>query len=601
MRDAVRHRGPDDEGEWVDLSAGVALGHRRLSIVDLSAAGHQPMMSPSGRFVLVFNGEIYNHLELRESLADSWRGHSDTETLLAGIESWGLEATLRRVVGMFALAVWDRSTRSLSLARDRMGEKPLYYGRQGRSFLFGSELKALREHPEFRGEIDRAALAAYVRSGYVRAPRSIYAGISKLPPGTILTIKDRNADAVSPTPVKYWDLAAVIAARAEQPFKGTADAAVAELESRMLASVKGQQLADVPLGAFLSGGVDSSTVVALMQATASRPVKTFSIGFEERAYNEATHARAVANHLRTEHTELYVSADDALNVIPDLPTIYDEPFADPSQIPTVLLSRLTREHVTVALSGDGGDELFCGYLRYPNTARTWARIDRIPRPARAVLGRVAPSRVAKEAFSAARDVDAFYEFTNAQWKGHPQLVSSQPPPPTIAAPPAIISDARERMMYSDACDYLPDDILVKVDRAAMASSLETRVPLLDHRIVEFAWQLPLDMKFREGVGKWPVKEILHRYVPREIVDRPKMGFGVPIEHWLRGPLRGWAQDLLSATRLKSDGFFDPAAVAAEWSMHSSGRRDRHYGLWTVLMFQAWLASQQRSTSTAVLP
>jgi len=599
MRDAVSHRGPDDEGEWVDLSAGVALGHRRLSIVDLSAAGHQPMMSASGRFVLAFNGEIYNHLELRGSLADSWRGHSDTETLLAGIESWGLEATLRKAIGMFALAVWDRSTRTLSLARDRMGEKPLYYGRQGRSFLFGSELKALREHPEFRAEIDRVALAGYVRSGYVHAPRSIYEGVAKLPPGTILTIKDRNADAESPTPVKYWDLASVVAARAERPFKGTARDAAAELESLMLSSVKGQQLADVPLGAFLSGGVDSSTVVALMQATASRPVKTFSIGFKEQTHDESMHARAVANHLRTEHTELYVSADDALKVIPDLPTIYDEPFADPSQIPTVLLSRLTREHVKVALSGDGGDELFCGYLRYPNVARTWARIDKIPRSARAVLARVAPSPVAREAFSAARDVDAFYGFTNAQWKGHSKLVANQRPQRAVAVPPAIVADARERMMYSDACDYLPDDILVKVDRAAMAASLETRVPLLDHRVVEFAWQLPLDMKLRDGVGKWPLKEILYRYVPREIVDRPKMGFGVPIEHWLRGPLRGWAQDLLSATRLKSEGFFDAAAVAAEWSMHSSGRRDRHYGLWTVLMFQAWLASQQRATSAAV--
>jgi asparagine synthase (glutamine-hydrolysing) len=592
MTGAIRHRGPDDVGTWIDAETGFALGHRRLAVLDLSAAGHQPMLSPSGRFVIAYNGEIYNHLDLRRMLRrNHWQGSSDTETLVAAIEELGLERTLRAAVGMFAVALWDREGRTLSLARDRLGEKPLYYGWQGRTFLFGSELKALRRHPEFRGEIDRAALADYVRNGYVPGPKSIFAGIGKLPPGCVATIRadGQSSDVAAPSP--YWRLENVIADSVGWRFKGSDEDAVAELEQLLLDAIKGQQLADVPLGAFLSGGVDSSVVAALMCATSTAPVKTFSIGFEEQAYDEAPHARAVAQHLETDHTELYVSARSAMDVIPELPAVYDEPFADPSQIPTVLVARLARRHVTVALSGDGGDELFCGYSRYENATATWRRLSAVPLPLRTAIRPL--TRGALRAGIATRDVDSFYQFTNTQWKSHPRLVvGSGMLPSRREYPPAPLDDPRERMMYTDIGSYLPDDILVKVDRAAMAVSLETRVPLLDHRVVEFAWRLPIELKTRGGVGKWPLKQILYKRVPRELVERPKMGFGVPLESWLRGPLREWADDLLTEKRIAAEGFFDAKAIRREWALHLSGRKDRHYGLWTMLMFQSWLASQR---------
>lgn len=588
MTRAIRHRGPDAAGVWLDADVGVALGHQRLAIVDLTRAGHQPMVSASGRYVIAFNGEIYNHLEIRQRLGQQvWRGHSDTETLLAGIQHWGLEASLRRAVGMFAIALWDREEKCLSLARDRMGEKPLYYGWQSKSFVFGSELKALREHPDFRNTIDRTALALYVRSGYVPTPHSIFSGISKLVPGTILQIRANQFVGHLPEPQAYWRLDDAIR-KDDQRFTGRPEEAVDTLESHLHAAIKQQQVADVPLGAFLSGGIDSSTVVALMQAHSSTPVRTFSIGFDEAGYNEAHHARMVAEHLRTEHTELYVTAQDAMNVIPDLPQIYDEPFADVSQIPTVLVSRLARQHVTVALSGDGGDELFCGYGRYKVYVHTWDRLSRIPFALRQIVQKVLPQGPVAEGLRTA-SLDAFYQFMNSQWKGFPGLVLGTEPKTYPTSILALLNEPSERMMYADALNYLPDDILVKVDRASMAASLETRIPLLDHRIVEFAWSLPHAIKFRNGVGKWPLKQLLYKYVPQSMVERQKMGFGVPLEHWLRGPLRDWAEDLLSEDRLRSEGFFDPAPVRAEWRRHLSKKQDRHYGLWTILMFQAWSA------------
>ena len=592
MVEALRHRGPDDSGEWVDGKAGVALGHRRLSIIDLSIAGHQPMASSSGRFLIAFNGEIYNHLELRKKIgAWPWRGHSDTETLLAAIQEWGLDRALQESSGMFALAVWDRSSGTLSLARDRMGEKPLYYGWQGRSFVFASELKALRLHPDFVGDIDRVALSQYVRRGYVPTPRSMFAGIKKLVPGSILQIEANSRSGDLPSPRPYWSLDEIIEHRREQQFKGGADEAVVQFEALLSAAIKQQQIADVPLGAFLSGGIDSSTVVALMQAMAGRPVKTYTIGFKEESYDEAAHARAVAHHLQTEHTELYVTPEDAMEVIPSLPRIYDEPFADISQIPTILVSRLARRDVTVALSGDGGDELFCGYGHYQQTVKSWARLSRIPLPVRSALQQILPNGALAEGI-ASKNIGGFFQFMNSQWKGFPNLVRGDGHTSLPDSAPEVLLDAKERMMYADGLNYLPDDILVKVDRAAMSTSLETRVPMLDHRVVEFAWRLPIEYKFRDGITKWPLKQVLYQYVPEKLVNRPKMGFGVPLEHWLRGPLKEWAEDLLAEDRLKSEGFFDPAAIRAEWVTHLSGKKNRHYGLWTILMFQSWYDAQR---------
>lgn len=587
MSNALRHRGPDDSGYWLDPDAGVGLGHRRLSVIDLTETGHQPMASDDGRYRLVFNGEIYNHLELREVLgARSWRGHSDTETLLAAIQHWGLPGALQRSIGMFAIALWDREQRCLHLARDRIGEKPLFYGWQGRSLLFASELKALCEHPSFNAKVDRLSLAQYARNGYVSTPRSIFSGIQKLAPGAIITFKNDGVPDELPMPRPYWRLDEVIAERTRRPFEGTPDEAVRELESLLTSAIRLQRISDVPLGAFLSGGIDSSTVVAVMQSVSAQPVKTYTIGFEDDGYNEAHHARAVAKHLQTDHTEYHVSGSDALKIIPRLPDIYDEPFADFSQIPTILVSQMARREVTVALSGDGGDELFCGYGRYPQAAGTWARLSRIPYPLRAMMERMLPLGRLRDGI-AARNLDAFYQFLNAQWKGFPRIVvgvESRIPRLDI---PSALDDDLERMMYCDTIQYLPDDILVKVDRASMSVSLETRMPFLDHHIVEFAWSLPIGLKRRDGVAKWPLKQLLYKHVPEPLVNRPKMGFGVPLHVWLRGPLRDWAENLLSTQRLKSDGYFDPAAVRAEWELHLSGKKDRHFGLWTILMFQAW--------------
>jgi len=633
MADTLIHRGPDDAAVWADAAAGIALAHRRLAILDLSPAGHQPMVSACGRYVVAFNGEIYNHLELRSELEKvgaggtagfAWRGHSDTETLLAAIETWGLLSTLEKSVGMFALALWDRQTHTLTLARDRLGEKPLYYGWQGGAFLFGSELKALRAHPAFAGEIDRDALALYMRHNAVPAPHSIYRDIRKLPPGTTLTLDvTAQRQRAWPAPLAYWSARRAAQAGLADAFAGSEVEAVNVLEQHLKRAVAGQMLADVPLGAFLSGGIDSSLVVALMQAQSSRPVKTFTIGFHEADYNEAAHAAAVARHLGTEHTELYVTPQQALDVIPRLPTLYDEPFADSSQIPTFLVAQLARQHVTVALSGDGGDELFGGYNRYFWARQLWRRIDGMPRLARALAARglralppawwnrlfalagpLVPGRLRYAnpgdklhklaGLLAAERPEAIYRHLVSHWDDPASMVIGATEPPTAVTDPAAwldCADFEQRMMLLDAMTYLPDDILVKVDRAAMGVSLETRVPLLDHRVFEFAWRLPLSMKIRDGQGKWPLRQVLYRHVPKTLIERPKMGFGVPLDSWLRGPLRAWGEALLDDSRLKQEGYFDPAPIRRKWAEHLSGRRNWQYHLWDVLMFQAWLERQ----------
>lgn len=625
MSDTLVHRGPDDHGRWCDPERGIAIGHRRLSILDLSQAGHQPMISACGRYVIAFNGEIYNHEQLRVKLesqgqAPLWRGHSDTEVVLAAFGAWGVISALRKLVGMFAMAIWDRQQDKLILARDRMGEKPLYYGWAGRQFLFASELKPFSAHSAFHGEVDRNALSLYLRHNYIPAPYTIWQGINKLTPGTCLELGE---GATRPRITPFWSIQDVATQGMANPFSGTPEQAADELEKHLSASIAGQMIADVPLGAFLSGGVDSSTVAALMQSQSSRPVKTFSIGFHEEGYNEAIHAKEVARHLGTDHTELYVTPREAMDVIPVLPTLYDEPFADSSQIPTFLLAQMTREHVTVSLSGDGGDELLCGYNRYDWAKTLWQKLNRLPPPLRSGLARLmialpprswdklfrtlfflVPTRFRyanpgdkihklAELFSV-RTPEQIYHQLVSHWKQPADVVIRGEEPPTLLTKPDnwLVSDSfEERMMYLDQLTYLPDDILVKVDRAAMGVSLETRIPLLDHRVVEFAWTLPIDYKLRDGQTKWPLRQVLYRHVPRELIERPKMGFGVPIDKWLQEPLRDWAENLINPLRLKEEGYFNPAPIREKWLEHLSGKRNWAYYLWDVLMFQAWLEKQ----------
>ncbi|MBD1806558.1 asparagine synthase (glutamine-hydrolyzing) [Microcoleus sp. FACHB-SPT15] len=619
MSDTLLHRGPDDGGTWVDAEVGIALGHRRLSILDLSPEGHQPMHSASSRYVVVFNGEIYNFSELRQELASlghRFRGHSDTEVMLAGFSEWGLEQAVQRLNGMFAFALWDRQARVLHLGRDRFGEKPLYYGCSGETFLFGSELKALKAHPRFQGKINRDALALFVRHNCIPAPYSIYKGIYKLPPGTILTWKGQG----ELTPIPYWSIKEVAEKGVAKPFAGSESEAVAQLEALLQEAIGLRMVADVPLGAFLSGGIDSSTVVALMQAQSSQPVKTFSIGFYEESYNEAKDAKAVAQHLGCDHTELYVTPEEAIAVIPKLPTLYDEPFSDASQIPTFLVSQLARQHVTVSLSGDGGDELFGGYNRYFWGRRIWQKIGWIPPNLRefaayglttlspqtwdrlfAGFGSLLPAKLRQRQpgyklhklaeILAVDSPDTMYKGLVSHCKEPESLVLGSLEPSTILTDRekwARLSDFTQRMMFLDTVTYLPDDILTKVDRASMGVSLEARVPFLDHRLVEFAWQVPLEMKIRNGQGKWLLRQVLYKYVPQKLIERPKMGFGIPIDDWLRGPLRDWAEALLDEKRLREEGFFNPHPIREIWTEHLSGDDDWQYYLWDVLMFQAWL-------------
>lgn len=645
MAKAIRHRGPDDAGVWVDEQVGIALGHRRLSIVDLSMAGHQPMLSASGRFVIAFNGEIYNHLSLRAELhadgaAPVWRGHSDTETLLAAIEHWGVVATLQRCVGMFSIALWNQESCTLTLARDRFGEKPLYYGWVGthaqRAFVFGSELKAVRAYPGFANPVCRDALAQYMRFMYVPAPRTIYEGIFKLEPGCLLTIRGQppvDAPAQPQRPgqaydtlqvLRWWSLANAVESGAKNLITDEA-AAVRLLDAQLCEAVSLQSLADVPLGAFLSGGVDSSIIVALMQRQSGRPIQTFTIGFDEAGFDESPHALAVARHLGTEHHEMRVSARVAQEVLPNLPHMYDEPFADSSQVPTYLVSHAARQHVTVALSGDAGDEIFGGYNRYFLGPQFWSRVAWLPLPLRQVLGRAMTAlptnvisamggrlgfgvqadgamrlgeKVEKLGYrlQTVRDIDDLYRSLVSEWRDPSKVVRSANGQP-LSEPFSLLddplprhgmSDAAARMMYCDAKTYLPDDILCKVDRAAMANGLEIRVPFLDHRVVELAWRLPMHMKIRGGVGKWALRQALYQHVPRELIERPKAGFAIPVGQWLRGPLRGWAEELLDERRLRHEGYFEPSPIRTTWQQHLSGRYDWTPRLWAVLMFQAWL-------------
>jgi len=624
MTNPIMHRGPDSCGYWHDADSGIALGHRRLAVVELSPAGSQPMQSHCGRYVVAFNGEIYNHLNLRYDLGDTpWRGHSDTETLLAGFSAWGIRTTIERCIGMFAIAVWDKSKCVLTLARDRIGEKPLYYGWQGQGedacLLFGSELTALKAHPAFAANINRDALALYMRHAAIAAPHSIYQDIYKLPQGCLLSV---SLGAREPKIEQYWSLPNVAERGVATPFIGSATEAVDALEILLKSAVHQQMMADVPLGAFLSGGVDSSVVVALMQEQSSRPIKTFTIGFNEKDYNEAVYAKTVAQHLGTDHTELYVTPKQALDTIPKLPTLYSEPFSDSSQIPTFLVSQLARQHVTVSLSGDAGDELFAGYNRYVQGQRRWNTVSRIPISLRRILAArilaISPSRwnmlldplqpilpltlrmanIGEKLHKAAgvldsRTIDELYLGLVSHWEPERVVLGATEPVTYLrgASLPLTGLDEVQRMMALDGITYLPDDILAKVDRAAMGVSLETRVPFLDHRVVEFAWSIPQALKLRDGKSKWILREVLYRHVPKSLIERPKMGFGVPIDSWLRGPLRDWAENLISESRLKQQGFFDPAPIRQKWAEHLSGKRNWQYHLWDVLMFQAWLDEQ----------
>ncbi len=634
MAQQLIHRGPDGGGQWSDAAAGVGLAHRRLAILDLSEAGHQPMTSACGRLVLAFNGEIYNHTDLRSELeacgqAPRWRGHSDTETLLAAIAAWGLAATLPRLIGMFALALWDREHRQLSLARDRFGEKPLYYavgrGASGQPLLlFGSELPALMVHPGYDRSIDRRACALYLRHAYVPAPWSIHGQTRKLGAGTWLQLQahdlGRSVAALAQRQQPYWSaLDCAIQARA-QPFAGNVEQATDAVEQALSRAVRRQRLSDVPLGAFLSGGIDSSLVVALLQAQASQPVQTFAVGFEDPQFNEAPYAAAVARHLGTTHTELVVTGVDALAVIPALPGLYGEPFADSSQIPTALVARLARQHVSVALSGDAGDELFGGYNRYALATRLWRRLGSLPAPLRQAMAgvlqgvpavrwqqllgpfnAVLPQRRRQRAVGEKLHklaglltpctAQQLYLRLVSQWPETAGLVAGATEHPPAVSDPAVWLEAaklEEQMMLLDTLTYLPDDILVKVDRAAMAVGLETRIPMLDPELFALAWSLPLPHKLAAGRGKLPLRAVLARYVPSELIERPKMGFGVPLASWLRGPLRDWGETLLAPDRLEQQGLLVSEPVQQCWLAHQQGRRETHYQLWPLLMLQAWL-------------
>lgn len=608
MNETLFHRGPDGGDVWVDAQTGVGLGHRRLSIIDLSEAGKQPMTSSDGRFVLVYNGEVYNAEDLKPELIEKgykFQGHSDTEVIVNGFSAWGVKATVKKLIGMFAIAALDRQTGTFYLIRDRVGIKPLYWADTGKTFLFGSEMKALYAHPDCPKDINRNTLASYMRHNYIPAPMTMFSGIDKLMPGQMLT-RDLATGIQRIEP--FWSLDSVIATA--QPFEGSEAEATDALEDLLKDAIKKRMIADVPLGAFLSGGIDSSTVAALMQAQSTQKVKTFSIGFNEEQYNEAKHAAAVAQHLGTDHTELYVTPEEARDVIPLLPDYYDEPFSDSSQIPTYLVSKMTRDHVTVALSGDGGDELFSGYTRYftahkyanslyslPKSVRglganlihclpprTWDKIfSVVPRSKRPTLPGDKLYKVAKVMTG---DKDDFYRRLISHWETPEEIVLNAKEPKGLVWDSSVqtrVPDFIDRMQYLDLRTYLPDDILTKVDRASMAVALEARVPLLDHRVIEFAWNTPQTMKIKNGQGKWLLRQVLYRHVPKDLIERPKMGFGVPIDQWLRGPLKDWAGDLL----FQNNGLLNQQAIEEKWKEHQSGERNWQYHLWDILMLNSW--------------
>lgn len=622
MTERLAHRGPDDTGIWVDRQAGLALGHRRLSILDLSPDGRQPMISPTGRYAIVFNGEVYNFQELARDLAvhgHRFRSHSDTEVMLAAFEAWGIEDAIKRFNGMFAFALWDRNARELHLVRDRMGEKPLYYGWAGQSFLFGSELKALLAHPEFETQVDRNSLGPYLKYNCIPAPYTIYRGIRKLPPGTRLHLTLCRPEALG-EPQPYWSPIETARRGHSDPYVGSAGGAIQTLDTLLRDAVKLRMISDVPLGAFLSGGIDSSLIVALMQQQTAAPVRTFSIGFMEEGYDESENAATVADRLGTQHTAFFVSPREARDVIPILPSIYDEPFSDSSQIPTYIVSKLARRDVTVSLSGDGGDELFGGYRRYFIWSRIWNRLAWIPNSARQAGARALRFLTATQwNYAAALFHRLPLHFRAIEFPGDKiyRLARILAAEDSLSRYDVIVSacesprllvrscGGRQRfsdreveslgrldfchlMMALDVAGYLPDDILVKLDRASMAAGLESRAPFLDHRVAEFAARLPLDLQIRAGTGKWILRRLLARYVPPSLTEGPKKGFSVPIAKWLRGDLRPWAEELLRGDRLKSEGFFDPAAVRALWDDLLCAKRDVEHQVWSVLMFQAWL-------------
>ena len=631
MADSIRHRGPDDGGVWADADAGIALSMRRLAILDLSPAGHQPMTSSSGRYVIVFNGEIYNCEDLRRDVVAEngsirFRGHSDTEVMLAAFECWGILESVQRFNGMFAFAVWDKSQRTLTLARDRFGEKPLYYSFVGSAFVFGSELKALRTFPGFSDSIDLGSVALFLRRNCIPAPYSIYAQTKKLPPATLLTV---SATDFAPALQSYWSLDEVAKAGRASPFGGTEEEAIEQLDALLRDAVRIRMYADVPLGAFLSGGIDSSTIVSLMQAQTGIPVRTFTIGLQDSEFDEASHAKCVAEHLKTDHTEFVVTPEEAMSVVPRLPEIYDEPFADSSQIPTFLVSQLARRYVTVSLSGDGGDENFGGYNRHLWVERLWNSFRPFPRALRRFvassitllspdawdalsrsLSSVLPARFVHRmpgyklhklaSLMDSGNTEEMYSRLTSHWFHPEELLRSSNGPDTLADSDNhhFLDNTSERMMLLDSMSYLPDDILVKLDRATMAVSLEGRVPLLDHRVAEFAWRLPLSFKVRYHHGKWILRQVLYKYVPRELVERPKSGFGIPLASWLRGPLRDWAESLLDESRLRSGGIFNAKPIRRAWAQHLSGRGSYEYQLWDVLMFQAWLENSRRASESS---
>jgi asparagine synthase (glutamine-hydrolysing) len=626
MNSAISHRGPDSSNFWQDKNSGIVLGHQRLSIIDLSVAGNQPMVSSSGRFILTYNGEIYNHLEIRKELEKTnldprWKSNTDTETLLEALEFWGIEKTLKKISGMFAFGVWDKKNRSLTLARDRMGEKPLYFGWQGKGdnkvFLFGSELKALKAHPEFNRKIYRGAIALQLRHNCIPDPYSIYEDIYKLLPGNYLQLQeDSLKKGLLPVPKVYWSLTESAIFGSNNQLKISEQNIQKDLEMHLQSSVKRQMISDVPLGAFLSGGIDSSAVVALMQSQSNHPVKTFTIGFSENDYNEAQHAKKIAKHLGTDHEEFYVSSKKAMEVIPKLPMIYDEPFSDSSQIPTFLVSQLAKQHVKVALSGDGGDELFCGYNRYILTDKRSKKFNLIPLSIRKLLSYIIKSipqntwnempkllpglssyanlghKIHKGANALeAKMLSELYYVLCSDWQNPTNVVINSKEPETFLTKSKLELSKLEnhqKMMVLDLINYLPNDILVKVDRAAMASSLETRVPLLDHKLIEYVWKIPHSLKFRNGEGKWIFKQILNKYVPKNLTERSKKGFSVPLDSWLRGPLRDWAENLLDEKRLSEEGYFNKKLIRDKWLEHLSGKKNWQHDLWNVLMFQAWI-------------